>query len=245
MTNKQIEWRPIPGFKGYLVSNEGKVQSRRNHKPIILKPYIDKYGYEVVGLIGDQGRKALKVHRAVALTFLEPIEGKTQVNHKDGVKTNNMLSNLEWVSNSENIIHALDTGLLKLYTKGIIVTDTIADNVVGYYHGYEKLVEMTGLSKLTLIDIAHDGSLLYGAYKIERHNSVDYSSENLFNNIFIKRNISQRKKPLCWGATLYESGREFQRATGVSSRRYPVLMKDGVYKDKPLYNLTQYEFVNF
>lgn len=245
MTNKQIEWRKIPGFESYSVSTTGKILSNRNKTPRILKPDIDKDGYEIVRLSNDFGRKALKVHRAVAITFLEPVPDKDLVNHKDGIKSNNNLSNLEWVSNSENIRHALDMGLLKVYTKGIMVTDTISNTIVGYYHGYETLVELTNLSKLTLIDIVFNKSLLYGAYRIERYNSVDYSTYELFNARFIKRSISQRKRPLRWGNDLYASGKEFQKENNVSSRKFKKLIELGFYNDKPIYHITQYEYVNF
>lgn len=55
--------------------------------------------------------KCFKVHREVARSFLTSVEGKPYVNHKDGIKTNNLLENLEWVTSSENFIHAIENKL--------------------------------------------------------------------------------------------------------------------------------------
>lgn len=77
----------------------------------ILKQQVSKgtRGYCQV----DLGKKTVKVHRLVALAFIPTIEGKTQVNHVDGNKQNNHVSNLEWCDNAENQTHAYATGLAK------------------------------------------------------------------------------------------------------------------------------------
>lgn len=74
---------------------------------------IDRYGYEKVALVSDDDKRhRYSVHRLVLENFNSVEEiNNLQVNHKDGIKTNNSLSNLEWVTPSENRIHAFKIGL--------------------------------------------------------------------------------------------------------------------------------------
>ena len=95
----------------YLVSNKGDVWSIR--KGIFMKQFTSS-GYNRVDL---RGKKYL-VHRLVAKTYLPIVSGKEYVNHKDGNKQNNHVSNLEWCTMSENIKHAFATGL-KVYSGGV------------------------------------------------------------------------------------------------------------------------------
>lgn len=82
-----------------------------NFKEKIIKPCLDKKGYEVVYLSMNCKKYTRKVHRLIATSFLENKEGKPQVNHIDGNKQNNRMDNLEWCTNSENIKHAFSIGL--------------------------------------------------------------------------------------------------------------------------------------
>ena len=76
-----------------------------------LKTQVDKNGYVRVRLSHRGEKVTLKMHREVAIVFLPNPENKPQVNHKDGNKQNNNVANLEWCDNSENQIHAIDSGL--------------------------------------------------------------------------------------------------------------------------------------
>lgn len=89
----------------------GKVYNARNGRE--LKPCPDKSGYLRVYPKRNNKRCGLYIHRAVAMAFIPNPEGKPDVNHKDGDKTNNSAINLEWVTKSENTRHAYSTGLLK------------------------------------------------------------------------------------------------------------------------------------
>ena len=107
---------------GYEVSNIGNVRSidrvvQTAKQPLklkgkVLKPAIDKKGYKRVAIMVDGKLTTLKVHRIVAKAFIDNVNDKPQVNHIDGIKTNNHVSNLEWVNNSENVQHAFDNGLM-------------------------------------------------------------------------------------------------------------------------------------
>ena len=92
----------IQGFIGlYKISNFGNVKSYRKKEPIILSPFKDTKGYHRVSLCG----KDYSVHRLVANAFLPKIDNKDLVNHKDLIKTNNRVDNLEWCNNRENVLH--------------------------------------------------------------------------------------------------------------------------------------------
>lgn len=103
------QYKEIPFAKNYLVSNFGNVKSKRYNKP--LKGFLNNCGYKRVQ-IGSSKNKHF-VHRLVAETFLKKEFNKDFVNHKDGNKLNNSVENLEWVTRSENDIHAYRNDLRK------------------------------------------------------------------------------------------------------------------------------------
>lgn len=76
-----------------------------------LKPYIMKNGYHVVSLFTNGSQKKFLVHRLIATTFIPNPKELQDTNHKDGNKSNNGLSNLEWCTRKENIHHAMKMGL--------------------------------------------------------------------------------------------------------------------------------------
>lgn len=105
-------WREIKEYEGlYWISNKGKVKNKKN---VILKLRKDKSGYLIAYLYKKRKMKCKKVHRLVAQAFIENVENKPQVNHINGLKIDNNVENLEWVTASENVIHAFNTGLHKV-----------------------------------------------------------------------------------------------------------------------------------
>lgn len=106
------EWRDIPGYEGlYQVSNEGNVRSIRFNKIRNMKAWLNQ-GYPTVELCVNNQRYTVGVHRLVALAFIPNPENKPQVNHKDRNKANDDVSNLEWVTGSENVADAYKKGVL-------------------------------------------------------------------------------------------------------------------------------------
>jgi len=105
-------WKDVDGYENYYrVSNNGKVLSVIKSKHIILKQRVTKYGYCAVNIRNEQNKRNVSVHRIVAIAFIPNPENKREVNHKDGIKTNNSIENLEWVTRSENCYHSYKTGL--------------------------------------------------------------------------------------------------------------------------------------
>jgi hypothetical protein len=93
----------------YLVSNLGNVYNEYTSKH--LKPFANNNGYLNIDIFTASDRQRFSVHRMVAMTFLENLDNLPCVNHKDGIKTNNRIENLEWCTHSENSVHAIETGL--------------------------------------------------------------------------------------------------------------------------------------
>lgn len=82
-----------------------------NRKGKILKPKIDKYGYECVTLTKNGKRKSYTVHKLVAMAFIPNPKNKKTINHINGIKTDNRVENLEWNTEKENQQHKWDNGL--------------------------------------------------------------------------------------------------------------------------------------
>jgi hypothetical protein len=123
-------WKSVNEYEDrYEVSNLGKVRSLYRQKPI-LKPFVSKWGYEIVSLCKNGKVNKCSVHRIVASAFVPKQEGRDVVNHIDGNKQNNRAENLEWCTPKENSRHALDNGLLAPCIAAARVT---AQNILSNY----------------------------------------------------------------------------------------------------------------
>lgn len=103
------EWKKIDGFINYSVSNLGNVRNDNNN--YIFKKYLNKVnGYYYITINLGNKKKVISVHRLVAKAFLPNPENKKTVNHKNNIRNDNILSNLEWATQKENIEHCIKEG---------------------------------------------------------------------------------------------------------------------------------------
>ena len=141
------EYRDVVGFEEYFqVSNLGNVFSKRSNR--ILKQSTNGAGYrtfttKIGGRNGSDHH--FSVHRLVTEAFIPNPEGKPFVNHIDGCKTNNVVSNLEWVTAKENSAHAWSTGLRNRKLTAEQVREIRASNL-----SQRKLGEIYGLSHVNI-----------------------------------------------------------------------------------------------
>lgn len=154
--------KEIKGYERYLVSDEGKIYNLNGYE---IRQRKANNGYLRVNLrkgnIEYEKPKTLSVHRLVAEHFLPRVEGKPHVNHKDGNKENNKLSNLEWCTPKENSQHAYKTN--KKYQEFVLsnIKETNEKNkktikvfkgekYIGTFKGIEVTANKLGINKKTI-----------------------------------------------------------------------------------------------
>lgn len=115
-------WKKIKEYPNYEISNYGRVRSLKYYsnvhkkyydRVLILKEKTNRYGYKMITLSNENGRKCFTIHRLVAKAFIDNKSNYNEVNHIDGNKSNNKFNNLEWCTRRDNILHAYKLGLKK------------------------------------------------------------------------------------------------------------------------------------
>jgi hypothetical protein len=163
------EWKDITGYEGlYQISNRGKVKSfHRSVNGSIIKNHVDSGGYLFIQLkCKNKLTKHFSIHRLVALHFIENLNNKPQVNHKDGNKTNNHVDNLEWVTSKENIQHSIQTGLTDISRKS--VKETCSKPILQYSKDnifikeYVSIIEAATENNLSIANISRCCNNKYG-----------------------------------------------------------------------------------
>jgi hypothetical protein len=161
MENQTEIWKDIPGYEGlYQVSNLGNVKSCsrirkggryncvRTYKEKQLKNIKNPYGYIYVQLYGENHTKKYFTHRLVALAFVLNPEKKPSVNHINGIKHDNRVENLEWVTHSENTIHAFKTNLIKIKHGEDSNNSKLTEKQVLEIREYKGIISQSKLGKI-------------------------------------------------------------------------------------------------
>ena len=142
-------WKDILGYEGlYRISNLGNVMSVKRKK--LIKSDKRKDGYIQVHLVKNKKMHNCLLHRLLAIAFIDNTNNYEFINHKDGNKSNNVITNLEWCTKKENILHAYNNGLIKKRKK--VYQYDKNNNLLNIFESVMKA------SKETNIDRSHIGA---------------------------------------------------------------------------------------
>ncbi|MDR1182031.1 MAG: NUMOD4 motif-containing HNH endonuclease [Bacteroidales bacterium] len=164
-------WKDIPEYEGlYQISNLGRVKSlfgnNQKRRDKILKPALTNCGYLRTALTNHNKVCHLSIHRLVAITFIPNPEDKEQINHINGIKTDNHFKNLEWCSGSENMKHAYRIGLEKPcdngFKKAISIKD---DNGSRTYKSIREMCRSENIDRRHVQRVLHGEKSKYKKYK--------------------------------------------------------------------------------
>lgn len=217
------EWKPIGRTNNrYSVSDKGHI--RNNETGIILKPVNAKKGYVKVNLNYGGKKHTHLIHRLVATEFIQNPENKPQVNHKNGIKNDNRVDNLEWVTGEENMHHAYETGLQRHKD----------ERYSGYLYSlwlrFHKETEYTEWRRyLTFYQWCLDNGYEKGLYIALIDQAKSYSP----NNCYIANNIVKTPKRRCLRVKYYINGQEMTYAEiskefGISEQLFKYRINSGM-----------------
>lgn len=172
-----MELKEIKDFPGYFVSDEGDIYStnyRNTKKQIKLKQTKIPKGYMYVGLCKNNHCVLKRVHRLVAETFIPNPENKPQVNHKNGIKTDNRVENLEWATPSENMLHRYS--VLKQHGVGYgktgknnklskVVLQIKNGKIIAEFYGTKEASRITNIPQPNICKTIHNERTHAGGYQ--------------------------------------------------------------------------------
>lgn len=174
--------------KPFYVSNKGRIKKEVFGKERISVGFDNWCGYKMVSLKKDGKKKDVRIHRLVAMAFIEQPIGKNVINHKDLNKSNNCVENLEWCTQLENIKHAKDNDARNIKHRDLEIFKDIKDDVPT-----RQISEKHGVSMDIVRRVAKENNykITSKKYKINRKEMILEFKKNTSNkDIAIKFNTN-------------------------------------------------------
>lgn len=187
----------IKNFPNYYATDSGNIYSRYSNKYNNktgrirkLKPQLSKSGYLHLSLCRNGIIYNKRVNRLIAETFIPNLKNKPHVNHKNGIKTDNRVENLEWVSQSENTKHAyniIKTAHSPKYWKGKlgiqnpkskIVLQIKDEKIVSEFYGAPEASRKTGINRLSITKCCNGKRVSAGGYQWRYKEKESQCQEN-------------------------------------------------------------------
>lgn len=172
-------WRPVKGYEDYyLVSNKGNIFSIRNNRKLTIKVNSRHHYCEIEFNINGKA-SYFRVHRLVAEAFIPNPENKPYVNHIDGVKQNNNVENLEWVTGTENNIHAIKAGLVPETRAKYLFFNQLEHYV---FNSQQELCNFANIGKGSV------GKMIKNYYKLQKGKFAGFTAKKFYRKHIITFN---------------------------------------------------------
>jgi NUMOD4 motif len=154
------EWKIITDFNKYEASNLGNIRNKKSGKMLSTKL---QNGYLCVSLSDSENKiKRRSIHRLVGITFINNDLNKPIINHKNSNKLDNIADNLEWVTQKENIKHALENGLTNFYKTPITQMD-LNNNIIKTFNSIKEIENEYNYDRSHIIKVCKGrGKTAYG-----------------------------------------------------------------------------------
>lgn len=187
-------WSDIAGFSHYSISTYGRVISKehvtyrsdnksRHFETKFLKLTLSKGrdesgGYYQVRLRDENNiARTYSVHRLVAQTFIPNPENKATVNHKNGIKTDNRVDNLEWATYSENNVHAYQCSL-KTDNKRVVAVNSTNDKIIDFYYSISDASRNINITRKKLSQMLESGDVFKNIKIFSAEDFIKYFNKN-------------------------------------------------------------------